>query len=261
MEEDNMGDKGLELALAEKARRAYPWFPPGEFVPVSQDPPDLLLIDGGRQIGIEVTRLFQAPKDGARHAPHEVANFHRRVMVAAERQAAELPPLDVLVYFNYVDQLSDVKKVAASLVEFVKTHPVDTSETFSLDVPQGFSVIRIAHPTANQVPRWRCLDSGKTANLEYDLLAAVIRRKNKRIATYRASVDQCWLLIATTLWPFASTFSVPRDIGDWRFAFDFDKVLLLSDESGVFSLVPEDDAAQHHQQSEDEQSAQRQAGS
>src|SRR6266853_4186224 len=138
-----MHDKRKERAFIEETRRLYPWFPPGEII--EHEAPDFVLINGGDRLGIEVTQLYQPPRYGAKYPPHQIAAFHRRVMDAAERQSASMSPLDVLVYFNYRDPLSDVQKVAASLVEFVRTHPVESCETFSHPLP-GFSVVRIAQP-------------------------------------------------------------------------------------------------------------------
>ena len=56
------------------------------------------------------------------------------------------------------------------------------------------------------------------------MLSTIIREKNRRVAAYRANVDRVWLLIALSFWQFASSFYVPREIDDWRFDFDFDKV-------------------------------------
>jgi hypothetical protein len=111
-------------ALAEKARRLYPWFPPGEITDFEK--PDLLLIDGDDRIGIEVTELFQSPKHGSKFGPHVVKKFHQRVMQIAERRAQSFPPLDVVVYFEYRDHLNDQQSTAAALVNFVHAHPSGT---------------------------------------------------------------------------------------------------------------------------------------
>src|SRR5207249_6669221 len=131
----------------------YPWFPPGEIV--DYEKPDVLLVDGDNRIGIEVTELFQSPKHGSKFGPHVIAKFHRRVMEIAERLAQPLPHLDVLVYFNYRDDLRDAEACAQNLIEFVQSHPCGTYGMLD-GIPNGFSVVRIAEPWANEIPRWRC---------------------------------------------------------------------------------------------------------
>ena len=159
-------------------------------------------------------------------------------MEIAEQRAAALRPLDVLVYFSYRHHMSDAAASAQALIDFVQAHPCGTYEMLD-GIPHGFSVVRIAEPLANQVPRWRCQDSGETLSVTQDMLSTIIREKNRRIAAYRANVDHVWLLIASSFWQFASSFYVPREIDDWRFDFDFDKVLVMSEESGVFNLQRE----------------------
>jgi hypothetical protein len=235
-----MANKAHERALLETTRRLYPWFPPGEIF--DYEAPDFLLVDGTDRIGIEVTQLFQPPKHGAQYPPHQIARFHQRVMEIAERRAEALPPLDVLVYFSYRHHMNDAAGSAQALIDFVQTHPCGTYQMLD-GIPHGFSVVRIAEPLANQIPRWRCSDSGETLAVTQEMVAAIIREKNERVRAYHANVGRVWLLVASSFWQFASNFYVPRDVENWQFDFEFDRVLLLSSESGVFNLRRRERAA------------------
>jgi hypothetical protein len=137
-------------------------------------------------------------------------------MEIAEGRAEALPPLDVLVYFSYRHHMKDAAVSAQALIDFVQTHPFGTYQMLD-GIPHGFSVVRIAEPLANQIPRWRCFDSGETLAVTQETLAAVIREKNKRLRAYRANVDRVWLLVASSFWQFASNFYVPRDVDNWQF--------------------------------------------
>lgn len=151
----------------------------------------------------------------------------------AVARGAGLPVLDVLVYFGDRQPLK-LEETATFLVEFVRDHPVDRCETF--DLPDG-GVIRIARPLAGQVPRWTCNESGSEPTLARELLDETIQTKNGDLARYRSSYDRAWLIVASTLFPLSASFSVPDAIAEWRFAFDFDRVLLLAEPHGrVFSL-------------------------
>jgi hypothetical protein len=228
-----VADKLRERAFVEMTRKQYPWFPLGELV--DHEKPDFLLVDGADRLGIEVTQLFQSPKHGSKFGPHVVAKFHQKVMDVADRRAQSLPPLDVLAYFDYREHLSDAQSCAEALIDFVQTHPSGTYDLLD-EIPRGFSVVRIAEPFANEVPRWRCLDSGETLKASREMLADVIGEKNKLVGSYRSNVSRVWLVIACSFGEFASNFYVPSDVDAWRFEYDFDKVLLLSSESGVFDL-------------------------
>jgi len=229
-----VADKKQEIALVHTTRTLYPWFPPGEIV--EHEKPDVLLVDGEDRIGIEVTELFQPPKHGSKFGPHVVAKFHQRVMEIAERRAQSLPPLDVVTYFEYRDHLTDAESSAKALIEFVRSHPCGCYQKLD-GIPYGFVVVRIAEPTTHRIPRWQCWNSGETILATYEMIAAVISEKNALVASYRLKVPRVWLLIACSFANFANNFSVPRDVDSWRFNYDFDKVLLLSSESGVFDLL------------------------
>jgi hypothetical protein len=235
-----VANKTRERALVETARKLYPWFPPGEIL--DYEKPDFVLVDGNDRIGIEVTELFQPPKHGSKYGPHVVVKFHQRVMAIAERHAQSLPPLDVLVYFNYRHHLDDAQACAEALIEFVRSHPCGTFGQLQ-GIPYGFGTIRIAEPTANVIPRWRSLDSGDTLKATREIITTVISEKNRLVPSYREKVPRVWLLIACSFGNFANNFFVPRDVDSWKFDYDFDKVLLLSSENGVFNLLNRDEPA------------------
>lgn len=151
-------------------------------------------------------------------------------------------PLDVLVYFDYREHMDNAEGSAQALIDFVKGQVPGTYSQLD-GIPDGFSVVRIAEPLADQIPKWYCLDSGETLGVDAEMLSKIIRSKNRLVPTYRRSVDRVWLLIASSFWEFASNFYIPREVEQWRFDFDFDKVLLLSYESGVFNLQKADKAA------------------
>ena len=47
-----------------------------------------------------------------------------------------------------------------------------------------------------------------------------------------------WLLLVSSLGSLESSFAAPRDLPQWRFAFDFDRVLLLVQDPGeVYDLL------------------------
>ena len=106
--------------------------------------------------------------------------------------------------------------------------------------PAGFSVVRIADPVANVIPRWRCGDSGETVEATRDLIADVIAKKDPLVPLYRATVPRVFLLIASNFADFANNFYVRGNLSDWQFDFSFDKVLLLTSEQGVFDLQRND---------------------
>lgn len=223
-----------ERRLVERAQALCPWFPQG--VLVGGDKPDVVIETDADRIGVEVTQLLEADAKRAPSRP-KVASFHRDVVSRAWTmyQAAGLPPVDVLTYFGD-EPLSDARETARSLFEFVASrYPAGTSDCHKWMVPEGFSVIRIARPFTD-TPRWHTGEGGSVPGVERSLVERVIREKNTRIAAYRTKVDRVWLLIATSL-SFEGSFWVPRDVEEWTFPFDFERVVLYSAEDGrLFNL-------------------------
>jgi hypothetical protein len=232
-----MADKHREIALVQTARKQYPWFPPGEIR--EYEKPEVLLVHGDDRIGIEVTELFQPPNQGSKFGPHVVAKFNRDVMEIADGRAQSLPPRDVLLYFWEGHHLHDAEAAPQALIDFVQAHPNGTYDMLD-GIPYGFSVLRIADPIANEISRWRCLSTGETLTATREMIEKRIAEKNRLVPSYRRNdppLSRVWLLIACSFADFANNFNVPEGIDTWRFDFDFDKVLLLSSESGVFNLL------------------------
>ncbi len=75
------------------------------------------------------------------------------------------------------------------------------------------------------------------------MIAPVIAEKNRLVRWYRERVPRVWLLIACSFANFANNFYVRRGFERRRFDFDFDKVLLLTSEGGVFNLLRNDGTA------------------
>ena len=104
------------------------------------------------------------------------------------------------------------------------------------DFPDWCSVIRIATFDGG----WHTSSSADLMTAERDYVADCIAAKTKRVPRYRTRAPgyQIWLLIATqpsVLW----SIEVPDSLADWRFNFDFDKVILLSWEGSVIELKRE----------------------
>lgn len=225
--------KTQEWGLVERTRQLYPWFVPGEIVS-GEEPPDFALQSTGERIAIEVTRIFH-PRESARFSRRETETFWPKIMCRAEELAAatELPALDVIVFFGDPEP-HQIEETAKSLVAFIRDHLVEDCET--LDLPNG-GVIRIMRPRAGHVPRWHCGSLGVEPTLTQEVLAKAIQKKNRDIPRYREGYDRAWLIIASTFFPFSANFIVPDAVSEWRFAFDFDKVLVLSEARGsVFAL-------------------------
>ena len=245
--------KETERRILEAARHACALFPPGD-IELSERP-DLRIKTGAGHIGVEVTELVRSKGENP-FPPVQDEDFHKRVVRLAEEdyyRVTHAEPVCALVYFLGDEhckrenpegwrRLADRKtgprleRMARSLAEFVKDHvPGDASLTFKkrerdgqigIDVlPTGLSVIGIS----SRAGAWHSGESATLAPLNPEQLYATIKKKDKLLPKYRAEGPDSpvWLLIYSG--PSVSRgVPIPRAIYEWKFPFDFDRVLLFS---------------------------------
>jgi hypothetical protein len=229
--------KRAERYYVEHVQQHYPGYLPAS-EPKESEEPDFLFDTPDAVVGVEVTQLFHTAEP--RMFPElQVAQFHRDIVVrAGEIYAAHRlgPPVDVTTYYRRDVTLTGLHQCAEALAEFVAASPYGTTSR-SMSSPKGLSVMSKHEPRDTSAQKWQCLGNSHTPLLTHDFLSAVIVKKNALVARYRRKAPTSWLLLVSTLGSLESTFAAPRDLPDWRFAFDFDRVLLLVQEPGeVYDL-------------------------
>ncbi len=235
-----MPKKRLERWFIEEARMVCPIIPAGQIT--ESECPDFLIQAESGTLGIEVTQLFQRKAAGA-FSPREVEGFQDKTIRKAEYlySSSDGIPVDVVVYFKDEKTRRDPIRMAKSLANFVQRRYGDHEDgikSYQLpDVPPGIFSIRVARPLDGNTNVWQRGHGGRTLPLSDDLLTDRIKAKNKVVPRYGEKARRVWLLIVADLFPPSANFSVPNGITEWKFHFDFDKVLLWSrQDRRVFEL-------------------------
>jgi hypothetical protein len=227
-----------ERALIESARRRSNFFPTGELSPFES--PDWLIRDAA--LGIEVSDLLR-PKGHNRFSGPQLSSFQAEVVERARTLyfSRAIVDADVVVFFeNEWNQKRDVQSNAASLAEFVRRNmPVDRDSItlqarHMTDWVGGISVIRISRTGT----KWQAGGAADGHAAEYVDVAERIAAKNKLIPEYRRRLPgwTIWLLLATEIRVLQSVW-IPPAIAEWKFAFDFDRVLLMPWDGDVIELA------------------------
>jgi hypothetical protein len=230
--------KRVERYYVEHVQQHYPsYLPTSE--PKESEEPDFLFDTPDGVVGVEVTQLFHTAEPGM-FPELQVAQFHRDIVVRAGEiyVARKLgPPVDVTTYYRRDVALTGLHQCAEALGEFVAASTYGTTSR-SMTSPKGLSVMSKHEPRDTSAQKWQCFGNSHTPLLTHDFLSAVIAKKNALAARYRRKAPTSWLLLVSTLGSLESTFAAPRDLPEWRFAFDFGRVLLLVQDPGeVYDLA------------------------
>ena len=220
--------KRKESHYLEEARCASSIFPAGKLVP--HERPDFLLHGDKGIIGIEVTEL-------CRKKPRAEGGRLAKVAVKAQKrygQLANAKPLYVGAALAPRVAHISTQQLTTGLVDFVYVHQHDKGsfDWNEHDLPDGYCYIGI-HEQLRSTEQWSIAAAFDTTVAPQDLLDDCIQAKNKRLKAYRAASREVWLLIINDQFLGAGeVYARPNHLAEWKFAFDFDKVLLFSREAG-----------------------------
>jgi hypothetical protein len=163
--------------------------------------------------------------------PVEEEKFHREVVRIAQQQyyaAGGAVPARVRVYFADSRRVHQTKQnMVRTLCEYVKANLHRAKPTIALDgpsVPPGFASMSITSECGDW---WSGECVGITVPDIRRQFAARITAKNKFVSRYRECLPrgaQVWLLLYTRV-DVSRSMPIPYGIDEWRFPFDFEKVL------------------------------------
>jgi len=228
--------KRIETVYLEEARRASALFPSGVAVP--HERPDFLIQGDARTIGIEVTEL-------CRERPRAEGGKLSKVAPQAKQRYNQLGhPVEVSAAFApNIEQLG-FNHLVNGLVDFVTAHRAEMGcfDWHDTELPEGYSYIAI-HSAREPLGQWRTFKAFETMLAPKELIETRIAEKSSRLAEYRKAASENWLLIVNDRFLGAGEVYVRSDhLAQWKFAFEFERVLIFLREPGGTGEVIE---AQH----------------
>ena len=231
--------KQIEKNYLEEARRASPIFPAGDFLPYEK--PDFLLRLDDRTIGIEVTELC---REAPRAEASRLAKIPQEAKVRYSRLSGSEP---VALSIGFSRRAADItfEQLTSSLVEFAYARRKSRGTCPARDLPEGYRQIGIHSPIQQIDPtgRWYSLRAFDTVIAPKQLIESRIAKKTARLAEYRLASPEVWLLIVSDQFLGPGQVCVhPDHLSNWKFSFEFEKVLLFARVPGgrneVFELEP-----------------------
>jgi hypothetical protein len=227
--------KRFESVYMEEARRSSSICPSGDLVP--HERPDVLLHADGRTIGIEVTELC---REKPRAEGGKLAKVAGRAKERYNRLASGEP---VEVSAAFAPNIEDLgfNLLVNGLVDFVHLHREEKTGCFNwndCELPEGYCYVAI-HEAREPMGQWRTFKAFDTTLAPRELIASRIAEKLLRLPEYRKAARENWLLIVNDRFLGAGEVYARADhVAEWKFAFDFDKVLLfLRDPGGSGEVI------------------------
>ena len=219
--------KDLEIAYIEEARRVSTIFPSGNLVP--HEIPDALLHAAGETIGIEETGLCE---EDPRAEAGRLSKIPDKAKSAYGRMA-DAPNVNVSAVLSRDAANLGVNELVTSLTQFVhlNRHRRGSFDDIA-ELPKGYSRVGVHEPNT-QDGHWYALRAFGVGFNVKDLIESRIAEKNLRVPDYRLAAPTVWLLITNDQFLGPGQVHVsPEQLVEWKFDFDFDKVLLFLRQPG-----------------------------
>ncbi len=170
-----------------------------------REAPDFIVQVDGRQIGVEITKLFIEQRNGksTMQAQESIAN---RIVGRAQRlyEVSGSPPANITVCFGPGQDLSKLNRDSASqaLAAFVSSLALASWQKFdwrpdfvSNVLPAEISFIHALGVPQREMMHWSVARAGWVAPLQTEALQARVDEKVKRLPTYTTSITENWLII------------------------------------------------------------------
>ncbi len=243
--------KRIERIVLEAARNAGAPIPTGER-DGKEPAPDFLFDTDDGGLGIELTELLCPGGGGSVKGqvslPIKKEAIHKEIIEIAEKQYYGIegtqPARAHVVFANFIGACSTKqrKELARSLCDYVKIN-LNRAKSDRTEIPSGFSTIVIISGAGDW---WHDECVTYTVDDIRQQFAERIAEKNKKIPKYRECLSPCtqiWLLLYTRS-GVTRYVPIPRQIQEWRFSFDFEKIFwFVFEENRIIEILRADHPA------------------
>lgn len=229
-----MPDKIRERFCLDALRRAGVDVPSGE--PSESESPDFLFVTNGHRLGIIVTTFHLPP--AARERPRqEQRSLSDRIVKIAERLHHEAggPALYVSVLFHEHPALrkKDTQLLGGTLADAVLKYRVPRAfnepavEIPWENLPERIASIRVRASIDGVEKLWHADAFGWVAQINYQHVAEVVRKKALREPLARSKSDEPWLVIANDYSSGAAPAEISNEALGASYEAPFDRVIWL----------------------------------
>lgn len=204
----------------------------------AQESPDFVVTLGSRPTGIELVSLYIRP-DGGRTSLQAHESYGTRLVSGAREMYLKLGgrPCLAHILFSFGADFAKCNRDEAErlLAEFIVEKAPRNGERQRFDwetlegrVPEIVNCVQVLGVPDHKYGRWDVSRAGWVAPLTRELVERRICLKEKKLETYRAEVEEVWLLLVIDrLFP-SQMLEIGRDFPAGKIESPFDRTFLLS---------------------------------
>jgi hypothetical protein len=227
--------KDNELHHLIQFKQVFERFPDGEIF--EHECPDFIVDNGNRKVGIEVTKIFKAPRSNeppmqaVESACKKIADFAQKI--CEERQ---IPPLIVSLHFIQKPNILNIRRdeLSYKIADFVCSNipNPDSSRTFEdrysyQTFPEYIHAITIGRFKVLTKSHFNVPTAGWAQREFSTELQQVIDLKNPKIVHYNDDCEEHWLIIISEGSSPSSFFECNGETREAIFKSEFDRSFFM----------------------------------
>lgn len=196
----SMAKKELELYWLELAREIKPALFRGDLL--VGESPDFVLVDGARQLGVEVTRFVYPHREGE-PIPEEQAGLRRSVLARARREFAQRSALKLRVGVMFKPRVAltapRARALATQLAGWLSANVRGASDRvqrrWTESLPSELSSVYTTVVPSSANAHWYQAQAGWVSTADSKAVAEVVAKKETKVAEYQIRCTELALLI------------------------------------------------------------------
>ncbi len=205
----------------------------------NEAPDFILLLPGGKVVGVELTMIFWKPKPGT-PPPQAIYATYDKIAEIAQRKYEEEggPPVAVHLFFQFSFRPSkrDIIPVADAIAAYVREHVPDEGEEFEESsswfnhdrFPEHVSSIHICRIPSLTRSFFSVPKAAFLPTLTREYVEQILEEKEQKLPNYRHRCPQCeemWLVMVCNL-EMSTQFDLDESLLTAPFPSAFDRVFI-----------------------------------
>ena len=238
---NRIAQKKREKRVLLRVKEIWSDFPDGKTI--DSDPPDFIVLNHGKKIGVELTTYYQDRDcNGILMVEQEGLREKLCNLVVNNLANSRVKPIHISLQFrNILLNRQELPTLVADIISVVEEYDkrVPTAEVLSIDLSPPSPIRIVGLMRFEKISKHACksVNSGWVPSITSSDIQSEIRRKNNKVPQDKYGCDELILVVEVRGGKLSSYSKLDSSIQEDTFEATYDKCILFYDDRIVFELA------------------------